>query len=46
MTFSGAVVGCDPIAAGPSGLAKCKKESASAIVLVLCSICFREVRIE
>ena len=26
-------MGCDPIAAGPSGLARCKKESASAILL-------------
>ena len=32
MTFNGAVMGCDPIAAGPSGLARCRKESASAIV--------------
>ncbi len=33
MTFKGAVVGCEPTAAGPKGLARCRKESASTIAL-------------
>ena len=32
MTFSGAVVGCEPTAAGPKGLARWRK-SASTIIL-------------
>ena len=31
-TFRGAVEGCDPTAAGPSGLARCRNVSASAMV--------------
>lgn len=32
MTFNGAVVGCEPTAAGPRGLARWRKESASTII--------------
>lgn len=32
MTFKGAVVGCEPTAAGPKGLARWRKESASTII--------------
>lgn len=34
MTFKGVVVGCEPTAAGPKGLARWRKESASTIILV------------
>jgi len=37
MTFRGAVVGCDPMTAGPRGLAKCRKVSPSTILSKLCS---------
>lgn len=42
ITFSGAVVCCDPTAAGPNGLARCKNEFASTILslLVLCDLNF------
>ena len=32
MTFRGAVVGCEPATAGPRGLARWRKESASTII--------------
>ena len=35
MTFKGAVDGCEPTAAGPKGLARWRKESASTILLGL-----------
>ena len=38
MTFRGAVVGCDPIAAGPSGRARCRKESGSVILLIIFAV--------
>lgn len=34
MTFKGVVLGCEPTAAGPRGLARWRKESASTIFLV------------
>jgi len=34
-TFSGAVDGCVPMDAGPSGRARCRKESFSAMVAVV-----------
>lgn len=33
MTLKGVVVGCEPTAAGPRGLARWRKESASTILL-------------
>ena len=40
MTFKGAVVGCEPTAAGPRGLARWRKESASTMILgqIVCDI--------
>ena len=32
MTFRGAVVGCEPTTAGPRGLARWRKESASTMI--------------
>ena len=34
MTFSGAVVGCAPTAAGPKGLARWRNDSVSAILAI------------
>lgn len=33
MTFSGAVVGCDPMVAGPRGLARWRNESLSSMLI-------------
>lgn len=33
MTFNGAVVGCDPAAAGPRGLARWRNESGATIFM-------------
>jgi hypothetical protein len=40
ITFRGDVVGCDPTAAGPRGLARWRNESASTILFLLNSFDF------